>query len=85
MSCERFGRTSSTIVDPMRRESRTAPVKEVVHDIIKGAVETERKFICEALPCDLIGMNADLMAQYIEFVADRLLCALGHSRLRVVW
>ncbi|CAJ1390223.1 unnamed protein product, partial [Effrenium voratum] len=55
--------------------------EEVVHDIIRGAVDTERKFICEALPCDLIGMNADLMATYIEFVADRLLCALGHSKL----
>jgi len=55
--------------------------EEVVHDIIKGAVDAERKFICEALPCDLIGMNADLMATYIEFVADRLLCALGHSKL----
>merc|ERR1711869_178107 len=47
----------------------------------KGAVEVERKFICEALSCDLIGMNSDLMTRYIEFVADRLLTALGHSKL----
>merc|ERR1712186_52208 len=53
----------------------------VVHDIIRGAVEVERKFICEALSCDLIGMNSDLMTKYIEFVADRLLTALGHSKL----
>ncbi len=36
---------------------------------------------CEALPCDLIGMNSELMTKYIEFVADRLLSALGHSKL----
>merc|ERR1712185_334068 len=52
-----------------------------VHDIIKGAVNTERRFICEALSCDLIGMNSELMTKYIEFVADRLLTALGHSKL----
>merc|ERR1712007_305871 len=40
-----------------------------------------RKFICEALSCDLIGMNSELMTRYIEFVADRLLTALGHSKL----
>jgi ribonucleoside-diphosphate reductase subunit M2 len=41
--------------------------EDVVHDIIRGAVEVERKFICEALSCDLIGMNSDLMTRYIEF------------------
>merc|ERR1719284_1061984 len=55
--------------------------EDVVHDIIRGAVEVERRFICEALSCDLIGMNSDLMVKYIEFVADRLLVALGHSKL----
>ncbi|CAE8602814.1 unnamed protein product [Polarella glacialis] len=55
--------------------------EDVVHDIIRGAVDAERKFICESLPCDLIGMNSDLMTKYIEFVTDRLLCALGHSKL----
>merc|ERR1712187_631013 len=54
---------------------------EVVHNIIQGAVEVERKFICEALPCDLIGMNSELMTRYIEFVADHLLSALGHSKI----
>merc|ERR1712039_1170134 len=44
-------------------------------------VAVERKFICEALSCDLIGMNSDLMTRYIEFVADRLLTALGHTKL----
>ncbi|CAL1138759.1 unnamed protein product, partial [Cladocopium goreaui] len=55
--------------------------EDIVQDIIRGAVEVERDFICGALPCDLIGMNKDLMTQYIEFVADRLLCALGHSKI----
>merc|ERR1711985_181253 len=52
-----------------------------VHDIVRGAVEVERRFICEALSCDLIGMNNDLMTRYIEFVADRLLDALGHPKI----
>merc|ERR1712031_133145 len=55
--------------------------EDVVHDIIIGSVAVERKFICEALSCDLIGMNSELMTRYIEFVADRLLTALGHSKL----
>jgi ribonucleoside-diphosphate reductase subunit M2 len=55
--------------------------EDVVHDIVRGAVEAERVFICDALSCDLIGMNNELMTRYIEFVADRLLTALGHSKL----
>jgi ribonucleotide reductase beta subunit family protein with ferritin-like domain len=55
--------------------------EEVVHSIIQGAVEVERRFICEALSCDLIGMNSELMTRYIQFVADRLLVALGHTKL----
>jgi len=53
----------------------------VVHGIVKGAVAAERKFICDALSCDLIGMNNELMSRYIEFVADRLLTALGHPKI----
>ncbi|CAN1280626.1 Ribonucleoside-diphosphate reductase small chain A [Linum perenne] len=48
-----------------------------VHLIIDAAVEIETEFVCDALPCALIGMNAELMSQYIKFVADRLLVALG--------
>jgi ribonucleoside-diphosphate reductase subunit M2 len=55
--------------------------EDVVHGIIQGAVEAERHFICDALSCDLIGMNSELMTRYIEFVADRLLTALGHSKV----
>ena len=47
----------------------------------KEAVEIEKGFICEALPCKLIGMNSNLMRKYIEFVADRLLVALGLSKI----
>ena len=48
--------------------------------MIKDAVEIEKEFICEALPCKLIGMNSKLMSQYIEFVADRLLVQLGYTK-----
>merc|ERR1719382_2254162 len=54
---------------------------DVVHGIIRGAVAAEREFICDALPCDLIGMNREMMTRYIEFVADRLLTALGHPKI----
>merc|ERR1712217_603712 len=53
----------------------------VVHDIIWGAVAAEREFICDALACDLIGMNSDMMSRYIDFVADRLLVSLGHPKI----
>lgn len=55
--------------------------KASVNKIIKEAVKIEKNFITKALPCELIGMNAELMSQYIEFVADRLLVQLGYSRL----
>ncbi|MGZ3634322.1 MAG: ribonucleoside-diphosphate reductase small subunit [Parachlamydiaceae bacterium] len=48
-----------------------------VQEIIAKAVDIEREFVCDALPVKLIGMNSQLMCQYIEFVADRLLVALG--------
>tara|TARA_B100000902_G_C27320347_1_gene923969 strand:+ start:1706 stop:2746 length:1041 start_codon:yes stop_codon:yes gene_type:complete len=51
-----------------------------VKKIIIDAVKIEQQFCCEALPVSLIGMNVDLMSQYVEFCADRLLEALGHSK-----
>jgi ribonucleoside-diphosphate reductase subunit M2 len=57
------------------------PKKKKVQDIVKDAVEIEKEFICEALPCKLIGMNSKLMSQYIEFVADRLLSQLGYDKV----
>ncbi|XP_010249023.1 PREDICTED: ribonucleoside-diphosphate reductase small chain-like [Nelumbo nucifera] len=55
--------------------------EERVKGIVAEAVEIEREFVCDALPCALVGMNADLMSQYIEFVADRLLGALGYGKI----
>ncbi len=55
--------------------------KETVKQIITDAVDIEREFVTEALPVRLIGMNADLMCQYIEFVADRLLVELGNEKV----
>jgi ribonucleoside-diphosphate reductase beta chain len=55
--------------------------KEQVRDIIMDAVEIEKEFVTDALPVKLIGMNSDLMAQYIEFVADRLLTELGNEKV----
>ena len=53
---------------------------ERLAEIVLEAVAIEKEFICDALPVDLIGMNAGLMGQYIEFVADRLLVALGNPK-----
>uniref|UniRef100_A0A6C0AXB1 Uncharacterized protein n=1 Tax=viral metagenome TaxID=1070528 RepID=A0A6C0AXB1_9ZZZZ len=55
--------------------------KEKIEEIIKEAVSIEKEFICDALPCNLIGMNNKLMSQYIEFVADRLVVQLGYSKI----
>lgn len=54
--------------------------KKKAHKIIRDAVKIEKQFITKSLPCELIGMNADLMSQYIEFVADRLLLQLGYPK-----
>ncbi|KAF2773175.1 hypothetical protein EJ03DRAFT_324217 [Teratosphaeria nubilosa] len=59
---------------------RNKPAKEVVEKIIVEAVGIEQEFLTDALPVALLGMNANLMCQYIEFVADRLLLALGNSK-----
>lgn len=55
--------------------------KARLYEIIKEAVQIEMEFICEALPCRLIGMNSELMIQYIQFVADRLVMQLGYKKL----
>jgi ribonucleotide reductase beta subunit family protein with ferritin-like domain len=55
--------------------------KQRIHEIIKEAVEIEKEFILDALPCRLIGMNNILMSQYIEFVADRLSVQLGYDKI----
>jgi ribonucleotide reductase beta subunit family protein with ferritin-like domain len=57
------------------------PSDEQVYEIIKEAVVAEKEFITESLPCALIGMNNELMSQYIEYVADRLLLMLGLEKI----
>lgn len=57
------------------------PHPDVVKAIITQAVEIEQEFLTDALPVKLIGMNSDLMCQYIEFVADRLLVSLGNDKV----
>lgn len=53
---------------------------ERIYSIVTQAVEIEKSFITESIPCALIGMNAELMKQYIEYVADRLLVQLGYAK-----
>ena len=55
--------------------------KKRIYEIIQDAVEIEKEFITEAIPCRMIGMNATLMTQYIEFVADRLCLQLGYDKI----
>jgi ribonucleoside-diphosphate reductase subunit M2 len=55
--------------------------KKKIYEIVKNAVEIEIEFICEALPCRLIGMNSSLMSEYIQFVADRLVVQLGYEKI----
>ncbi len=55
--------------------------EEKVYEIIREAVQYEQEFVTDALPVSLIGMNATLMCQYVEFVADRLLVSLGCSKI----
>jgi ribonucleotide reductase beta subunit family protein with ferritin-like domain len=57
------------------------PNKKKICEIIKEAVEIEKEFICEALPCRLVGMNSKSMCEYIEFIADRLALQLGCDKI----
>lgn len=54
--------------------------QEQIHYMICGAVDIEKEFVCDSIPVRLLGMNADSMCQYIEFVADRLLAQLGYEK-----
>ena len=55
--------------------------QDEIHTLLSGAVEIEKEFITESIPCRMIGMNAKLMKQYIEFVADRLCLQLGYDKI----
>jgi ribonucleoside-diphosphate reductase beta chain len=54
---------------------------ETIKEIVQDAVEIEKEFIIDSIPCRLIGMNSELMSTYIEFVADRLCLQLGYSKI----
>jgi ribonucleotide reductase beta subunit family protein with ferritin-like domain len=55
--------------------------EETVHQIVREAVEVEKNFIIESIPCSLLGMNSELMSVYIEFVADRLLSQMNYNKI----
>ncbi|KAL3113444.1 hypothetical protein niasHT_013554 [Heterodera trifolii] len=59
---------------------KNTPPKERIYEIISDAVKIEQEYLTDALPVDMIGMNSDLMCQYIEFVADHLLVELGYDK-----
>ena len=63
------------------RQAKHKLPNELIHHLVKEAVDCEKNFIIDALPCKLIGMNSDMMSEYIEFVSDRLLISLGHPKL----
>lgn len=65
----------------MYKHLKNKPSEEKVKKIIMDAVKIEQEFLTDALPVRLIGMNEELMRTYIEFVADRLLVALGYSKV----
>jgi len=67
-------------VEMYHRQTEKPPA-QVIRTILTVAVALEKEFICSALPCSLIGMNASLMSTYIEFVADRLAVQLGVGKL----
>ena len=60
---------------------KNRPSEALIHEIFKDAVKIEKSFVCDSLPVSLIGMNAQAMSEYIEFVADRFLTCLGCSKI----
>ena len=65
----------------LRNHIVNKPDTKTVHSIVSDAVSIEKEFVCDALPVSLIGMSADGMSSYIEFVADRLLTDMGYPKL----
>jgi len=65
----------------MYNKCKTRLLQSQAFSLIKEAVEIEKVFICDSIPCALIGMNAKMMSQYIEYVADRLLVQLKYEKL----
>jgi len=65
----------------IKQKCSTVLEQDTVHEIVKEAVEIEKGFMCESLPCAMIGMNQDKMSEYIEYVADRLLVMLNYEKI----
>ena len=65
----------------IKKKCSTKLDREVVEAIVKEAVEIEKGFMCDSLPCAMIGMNQDKMSEYIEYVADRLLVMLDYEKI----
>jgi ribonucleoside-diphosphate reductase subunit M2 len=65
----------------IKNKCSTILEKDVVNNIVSEAVEIEKKFMTESLPCAMIGMNSDKMKDYIEYVADRLLIMLDYDKI----
>jgi len=55
--------------------------EDEINEMVKSAVDIEKEFICDSFPCNLIGINANSMKEYIEFQADRILVQLGYSKI----
>ena len=55
--------------------------EEQIHNIVQEAVDIEIQFITESIPCNMLGMNSNLMSEYIQYVADRLVSQLGYSKI----
>ena len=55
--------------------------QEAVHGMFKEAIDVEKNFIIDSIPCAMLGMNSELMTEYIQFVADRLLVQLGYEKI----
>lgn len=64
-----------------RKLEHTRLSQETVHEMVREAIEVETEFIVDAIPCHMLGMNSQLMAAYLRFVADRLLSQLGYAKL----
>ena len=65
----------------IKNKCSTVLEQKIINQIIKEAVDIEKKFMCESLPCNMIGMNQDKMSEYIEYVADRLLIMLNYEKI----
>jgi ribonucleoside-diphosphate reductase beta chain len=71
--------TSIMMYNDLKDEYRLS--EEKIHQIVKEALEIEKKFIIESIPCAMLGMNSKLMGKYLEYVSDRLLVQLGYSKI----